>query len=147
MNIRITRMTTKCHCNDPKTSGDLSQIGCEVRKANRNRQENGFVSTIKMWTGSKDLGDNRGFGGCKVDTEQGEVGSEVPCRYPYLLACSAVEESEAIGCGWDEISDEEAGYQRQLVKALPADLAAPYLQTAAIAVRNMVLHVRPLAGR
>ena len=99
MNIRITRMTTKCHCKDPKTSGDLSQIGYEVRKANRNRQENGFVSTIKTWTGSKDLGDNHGFGGCKVDTQQGRLDLRCLAAIPICWLVQLWRRAKPLGAG------------------------------------------------
>lgn len=82
----------------------------------------------------------------EVGCRDGEVGSEVPCCYSCLLACSAAEESETIGRRWDKISDVEAGYQQRLMKALPVDLAAPYAVIAAIAIRNTVLHVLLLAG-
>ena len=64
---------------------------------------------------------DRGFGGREVATDEGEAGSEVPRgRHPCSLACSAAVESETLGCGWEEIGDEEAR-----VRGLYAESGAP----------------------
>ena len=45
-----------------------------------------------------------------MGAEEGETGSEVPRRrHPCSLARSAAVETETLGCGWEEIGDDEAG--------------------------------------
>jgi hypothetical protein len=53
-----------------------------------------------------------------VGAEEGETGSEVPRhRHPCSLARSAAVETETLGCGWEEIGDEEAGEDEVVLRS------------------------------